>query len=217
MSTFQPNPKSIVEQTPREIDEQLAHWHGVLSEAAYSLKSAEARYERVAATSTPEQLRPAAEALAKARARIEEIRATIKPFDAEFVRRGGWKRYFLVTKGHVHRERNCHTCRWNTVYGWLPELSDCDETEMVKVHGDLACAECFPQVLKHPAFIASAKLRKAREDALRDAQCDMSGRSVGKLPRTPNGRRAKCSGCGAIVPITKYGCFRQHNPPVRKS
>jgi hypothetical protein len=210
---FTPNPKPVTAQTPREIDEQLAHWYGLLSEAGYTLKSAQNRYDREAPTATPNRLQPFADALARARARVEELHATIKPFNEEFTRRGGWKRYFLVTKGHVHRERNCHTCNHRTVFGWLPELSDCDETKMVEVYGDQACAECFPGVLNHPAFLAGAKLRKAHEDALKAAQCPTSAQPVGKANRTPNGRRARCPRCNSIVPITKYGLFRQHNPP----
>lgn len=214
---LQVNPKRPADQTPCEIDTQLAHWWSEGSLATQYRKSAEERLKRERERGLEFQIKNATEELAKWEARCRVILAAQYPLQAEFQCRGGWKRYYLVPKGHVHRETSCHTCTYKTLFNWLPELSACDETVMVEKYGDLACAECFPQVLTHPAFIASAAARKADEERKRSAQCPSSAQPVGNTNRTPNGRRARCPSCNCIVPITRYGLFRQHNPPVRKS
>lgn len=214
--SFVPNPKPLNEQTPREIDEQLAHWDGVMRSARYAQSSARDHLAYLLANLRgPWQERDvesAQDRIVKAHARVAEIAATIAVFDAEFVRRGGWKRYFIVMKGHIHRERQCPSCTYKTSFGWLPDLSDCDETEMVKVHGDLACAICFPQVLSHPAYIASAALRKAQEEAEAAQLCPASGKPSGSWG---NGYK-KCPDCGTGQRTTKNGKFRKHSKPQPK-
>lgn len=212
---FEPNPKPITEQTPGEIDTQIAYWYGEMNAAVYELNSAKHRHD-TARRDQPERLKALVESLARAQARAEAISAEQKPFQDEFSRRGGWKRYYHVPKGHVHREMSCSTCTWRTVFEWLPDLSACDETVMVEKYGDYACAVCFPGVVNHPAFIAGAAARKAHEELKRASQCPASAKPAPIGGRSPNGRRGRCLDCNAIVPITKYGLFRQHNPPPAK-
>lgn len=58
----------------------------------------------------------------------------------------GWSRFFLVTSsaGHVHSSMHCSTCRPETRFGWLPELSGQSEAEAVKDLGPTLCTVCFP-------------------------------------------------------------------------
>lgn len=79
-------------------------------------------------------------------AEYNAIMAECEPYDAEFDRRGGWTRAFLVLNagGHLHRDMKCSTCRWNTRYGWLPEESGKDEAEIVDGAGADACTVCYP-------------------------------------------------------------------------
>ena len=124
-----------------------------------------------------------AERLLKANAAYEEAvgiyRATVAktaPYDAEFARRGGWTRAFLVnnSNGHVHSSMGCSTCFPTTSYCWLPEVSGHDETEIVEKAGERACTVCYPsapvEVLSRPTQfftpdeVAKAAARVAREE-----------------------------------------------------
>lgn len=131
------------------------------------------------------------------------IRAEGDPFEAEFVRRGGWLRYFLVVSspdGHVHRERNCSTCNPRTLYSWIVELSDCDEIEMVKAYGVRACTTCFPDAPTSPFYVAAAP------DPTRcEGQPDRD--APGYDPRRPWQR---CSVCGKGARVTKHGRLPKH-------
>lgn len=204
---FTPNPKPVTEQTPREIDEQLAYWYAAGNEVRALIESA--RHWIAIALERGDGAREARghEEFEKHRRRLTAILHAQLPLNNEFTRRGGWKRYYVVPKGHVHREMTCSTCHPTTVFGWLTELSACDEIAMVEVHGDLACAVCFPEVQTHPAFIASTVARKTREKQLERAQCSMSGQPiVGPLNRMG----FRCPTCGLVVASTRSGSYRQH-------
>lgn len=108
------------------------------------------------------------------RAKVAQARADAAPYEAEFARRGGWNRYFLVTNsnGHVHRGMGCTTCYATTEYSWLVDLADCDEDAMVVEYGEAACTVCFPNAPTNPAFHApgrrdreAAEARQAEKDA----------------------------------------------------
>lgn len=113
--------------------------------------------------------------------RLDLIQASA-PYEAEYVNRGRWNRYFLVTNtnGHVHRGMNCVTCFSTTEYAWLPELSGCDEDEMISEFGEKACTVCFPSAPANPAFhapgrrdreaIAAREAEKAERQAAKDAK-----------------------------------------------
>lgn len=57
-----------------------------------------------------------------------------------------WSRFFLVlnTNGHIHSSTSCSTCRYDTNFAWLPELSGLTEAEAVDGHGPILCSVCFP-------------------------------------------------------------------------
>lgn len=57
-----------------------------------------------------------------------------------------WSRFFLVlnNNGHVHSSMSCSTCRFDTAFGWLPQLSGLTEVEAVADQGEILCSVCFP-------------------------------------------------------------------------
>jgi len=68
------------------------------------------------------------------------------PYKAEWSRRGGWTRaYLVVTKGqgHVHRSTHCTTCFPTTQFHWLIQLSGASEQEIVDQAGERACTVCY--------------------------------------------------------------------------
>lgn len=99
---------------------------------------------------------------------IEEARAETLPYEAEFTRRGGWTRAWLVdnTNGHVHNSMNCSTCFETTRFGWLPQVSGFDEAEIVAQAGEKACTICYPsapaEVLNNPSALELPRRREER-------------------------------------------------------
>lgn len=207
-------PKPLTEQTPREIDEQLAklyqrEFDTKVRQSEAAKRVDDARIGRRLYGQTFEELE---ERLRQIGAALEAIQAEMAPFEREFARRGGWRRYYLVPGGHVHRERTCSTCHgWRTPFRWLVDLADCDESAMVKEHGDLACAVCFPEVQQHPDFLRAKALREAREAAEAKTLCPASGTYVSGMRRY-----VKCPQCGVAVCRSSRGKVRKHNPPVKK-
>lgn len=106
----------------------------------------------------------------------DAVRAQMRPFEAEYRRRGGWTRAFLVTGGHLHNTMDCSTCNrmgQPTRFSWMPELSGSDEQEMVEAAGERCCTVCFPSapvdLLKRPSILltpdeeAAARARAERD------------------------------------------------------
>jgi hypothetical protein len=83
--------------------------------------------------------------------------AVVRELDAYYT---GWSRFFLVTSsaGHVHSSTGCHTCRYSTTYGWMPELSGKTEAEAVAKLGPALCSMCFPTA---PVAHQGGKITKA--------------------------------------------------------
>lgn len=86
------------------------------------------------------------EELAAADTTVLDAHAAFAPLDAEWDRRGGWSRFFLVTNnnGHIHNTTACSTCFATTEFSWLPDLSGSTEEDAVNAHGSLLCSVCFP-------------------------------------------------------------------------
>lgn len=84
--------------------------------------------------------------LEDARAKAEAIKDECEPYEAEYTRRGGWSRFFLVSNngGHIHSSMHCSTCFPTTRFGWLPQESGKDEAAAVAAHGAILCTVCFP-------------------------------------------------------------------------
>lgn len=108
---------------------------------------------------------------ATVKAEIAANAAQQAPLHAEFTRRGGWTRaYLVVTKGqgHVHSSMHCSTCYPTTQFAWLPELSGSDETAIVEAAGERACTICYPtapaEVLNRPTTLFTKdEVTKQRE------------------------------------------------------
>jgi hypothetical protein len=140
------------------------------------------------------------------RPRIEESRQTIveceeaaRPLDAEFERRGGWNRAWLVlnTGGHVHRTTACRTCFPSTRFAWLTQLSGHSETEIVEQAGETACTECYPSA---PVDVRNRASRlKTPEQITREAEKAARAKvKAAKAITTPDGKPLCTKGYGQI-------------------
>lgn len=105
-------------------------------------------------------------------AKETEARIEQEPFKAEWNRRGGWTRAYLVVtngQGHVHRTTSCSSCYPTTQFAWLTELSGADEQEIVDQAGERACTHCYASApvalrLDRPTQLFSEK-EKAQQAA----------------------------------------------------
>lgn len=81
-------------------------------------------------------------------AEIARLDTLIKTGDAEYDRRGGWMRVYLVdnSNGHVHTTTACRNTYITTRFCWITELSGATPGEVVDRAGERTCLTCFPEV-----------------------------------------------------------------------
>lgn len=103
----------------------------------------------------------------------EKIRAERAPYDAEFVRRGGWSRYFHVE--HLHTSLRCSSFRPTTRIGWMPEYSGREADEMVAAAGDMVCTKCVPEAPVSGKRPTIPELAAEWDKAHADDTCSGSG------------------------------------------
>jgi hypothetical protein len=111
------------------------------------------------------------------RAAIAEAKTEAAPLHAEFERRGGWTRAFLVlnNNGHLHSSTSCSTTYPTTRWGWLPQESGKTEAEIVEGAGSDACTVCYPsapvETLSRPRrTLHATEVEAAAARAARDAE-----------------------------------------------
>lgn len=101
--------------------------------------------------------------------------------DTEFVRRGGWSRFFLVTNvnGHIHSSMACSTCFPTTEFAWLPTLSGLTEADAVAEQGEILCSVCFPSA---PVAWTNgvSKATQAERDAKAAAKAEREAKKAAK-------------------------------------
>jgi hypothetical protein len=218
----------ITTATPVEIDTVLAEiWNRI--DAVESQIEAAKKKARDAHKAVRQGYKWYQEVADEAEARIPTLReqlvpleAEVAPYEAEFIRRGGWTRAFLVTNnnGHVHKDRNCSTCRISTRYAWMIDYSGKNEEEIVADAGCLACTVCFPSAplegLAMPTkmFATPEDAAKAAKKAAAPADCAGSG--TWDYPADTarkgyySGNYGVCSHCNEAITISSTGKMRKH-------
>lgn len=182
--------------TPAEIDTALAEIWSRYYVAAITAEMADSRltrhrvgmnradagefgYSRSTYSDAEEARLDAAREAAEEAARV--IMRETRPFDAEFSRRGGWTRAYLVKNngGHVHSTMMCKTCFPTTQFGWLTQMSDHSEAEIVELAGMSACSVCYPSAprigrnqLELPADVAAREARQSEKAARAAAKAE---------------------------------------------
>lgn len=121
--------------------------------------------------------------------RYEAAQAAEAPYEAEWNRRGGWTRAYLVissgSQGHVHSTMACGTCFPTTQFHWMTELSGESEQEIVDQAGERACTVCYASApvelrLDRPTqlFSADEKRRQAERTARQSAKAAKDAQAV---------------------------------------
>ena len=214
-----------VNATPVECDTELADlWQKQLVPLAsrFHVEDRVGRHEREVAyraqygsqnhkfaIMTERDLAQAADEIKKYTEQIDALQSKMDPIEAEFERRGGWTRAFLVmnSNGHVHASRTCATCFPTTQYGWLTEYSGHDEAEIVGLAGDMACTVCYPSApvadprFPRPSRLATPEQKKARDER-EAAQVAREAKRLATGIWNPDGtelRAASARWAGAVI------------------
>lgn len=151
-------------------------------------------------------------ALDAARVALAPLAAAEAPLEAEYVARGRWSRFFLVTSsdgGHIHSSMNCSTCKLTTQYAWYPEFSGMTMTEAIaewdkRGSSEILCTVCFPE-----APVARTVAQVA------DTQCPGSGtwnydRATARLGYAYS-NAGTCNHCGQRITVSSTGKMRKHD------
>jgi hypothetical protein len=129
------------ELTPREIDTLLSPLYQTRSGLLSRIQAAQTyawRYTKNVLSTTAQA------EVDRAKAKLAEVEAEIAPYHAEYDRRGGWTRAFVVPVGHVHSSMACSSCYSTTQFFWLPQYSGGSEAVIVDDAGERACTICYP-------------------------------------------------------------------------
>ncbi|TCO49661.1 hypothetical protein [Actinocrispum wychmicini] len=185
--------------TPSEIDEELARLdieHTKAQKTLLGLRKRRRTWLDDGQTASAAELEPRIEQASQA---IAECEAAAQPLNAEFERRGGWTRAWLVlnTGGHVHRTTACRTCFATTQFAWLTQLSGHDETKIVDLAGKAACTECYPSA---PVELRNRPSRiKTPEQLARELEkAERAKAKAAKAITAPDGTPLRTKGYGQI-------------------
>lgn len=116
----------------------------------------------------------------------------VAPFEAEYKRRGGWSRYFLVqnANGHIHSSMHCSTCNRegvSTDFGWMTQFSGKAEQDLTDEVGPNACTVCFPWA-ETIRIEADAEARRVRADSRAAEKAEKDRVAAEKGITTPDGQ-----------------------------
>lgn len=143
------------------------------------------------------------EGVAKLRKKLSDLEEQLSAIDAEFERRGGWTRVWVVPGGHGHRTRDCHSMFATTIKVLAPrdirgrDLSGASEEEIVAAVGERACTFCYPSApVDKPSTIvlpdedAKMKARAEREAKRQEAAAKKAAKAI----THPDGSRIRHDG-----------------------
>lgn len=155
----------------------------------------------------------ALEALEAADAAVEATETELAEYNAVFVARGGWSRFFLVanTNGHIHSSMSCSTCRVTTQFSWLPEVSGKSEKDAVEEHGPMLCSVCFPSApLEWTNYWEKEEQRKQAESCPGSGTFDWVEGTTRFGYAAGNG--GTCAHCNGYAAATSSKKIRKHKP-----
>ena len=182
---------NVTTATPAQIDTEIARINGEMAAARQIEADALATLDRIDGLddedrdlpwNSPAKREEAATAARGAAAKIKRLMSEVEPLNAEYVRRGGWTRFYLVTNtgGHIHHTTACDTCFSTTQFAWLTDYSGMEHAALVGEAGEVACTRCFPDapvdVLRRASRIKyeapEAKARREEREAKRAAAAE---------------------------------------------
>jgi hypothetical protein len=144
----------IATATPAEIDTEIARLTVKITERRKAIDHGcrtidlETRFPAPDGSVNTRRIDQARVTIEAATLAMERLKAQVAPLDAEYSRRGGWTRYFLVdaSNGHVHYDNSAYRCSRtrNTQHYWLTSESGKTAAEIIAQAGSAICTICFP-------------------------------------------------------------------------
>lgn len=222
--------ENLQQRSPAEIDAVLNDLGfqraRALSRAAAFVKAAHdyAEPQSPRLRPDPEQAKFYEAKAVEEQAKADELAAQMAPLNAEYDRRGGWPRAFLVqnSHGHVHSSMGCSSCYPSTQYAWLTDYSGKDEDEIVYAAGELACTVCYPSApvdvlkrvgeIRRPADLERERLAaiKAAKDAEKAAAAVVDPESGDVLYKT---ERAALNAIGGALKDMRWYEYKHPEQP----
>jgi hypothetical protein len=166
--------------TPVEIDTELgrigtemAKQYAIIDRAERTI-AMERKYTSPAGTVNQRRIDQCQGLINAAGSELSRLMVERSPFEAEFVGRGGWTRYYLVDNdnGHVHYDASNRRCSRtpSTTHIWLVDHSGRQAEDLVEDAGCRACTVCFPwapmDTLKRPTiFYTPSEIEKQNRAA----------------------------------------------------
>jgi hypothetical protein len=198
----------ITTASPAQIDAEIARIQREIAKREHTIEAADTAITRYQNSHMVDYY---AEAIAAARtqqdaatAELPALVAEVAPFAAEFTRRGGWNRYYLVEDGHLHYDLSSYRCsrQFTTTHYWMTDLSGQDAVKVVEMAGERACTNCFPDapvaVLERPSQLQTAseaeKAAAAKERS--DKKIAASLAKAAKAITNPDGSDLVIKGAG---------------------
>lgn len=190
----------LVTASPADIDTRIVALAYEMDGLADEIR----RQRAIASYEYGERLEQAEIALVGLRTKLAIAEAENYHLEAEYTRRGGWSRVWLVPGGHAHRSRSCHSLYVDTVTVLCPRdirkraLSGASEEKIVDAAGDRACTHCYPSapVEPRPSSLRleseeeQDKARRAREEAKAKRTADKAAKAI----TSPDGSRLRFNG-----------------------
>lgn len=167
--------------------------------ANYELSETEKAYWEKRVKTVQAEIAKNEEMIAEYLPQLAAANITQKDCNAEYYRRNGWTRFWIVinSNGHIHSSMNCTTCFPTTQYGWLPNLSGSTDAQVVELAGMSACTICFPdapvEFRNRPSQIEEPAKKAARE-AREAAKAEKEAKAAVKAIANPDGSVIKLSG-----------------------
>ena len=171
--------------TPAEIDGEIARLMGLIANQRNAIDRArktiamEHRYTAPDGSVNTRRITQCQVLIEATTLAMERLKAQVVPLDAEYSRRGGWTRYYLVDAnygdGHVHYDNSAYRCSrtQNTRHYWLTSESGKTAEEVIKQAGSAICTLCFsnapvdsasrPRGYHTPSEIERQEAAKAKE------------------------------------------------------
>jgi hypothetical protein len=135
--------ENIFTASPAEIDSEIARLQGVV--AGLTVAAQHAQHAMDSTFTTEAGYAQARGDYAEAWGKINVLDALISAMEREFVRRGGWARYYVVdnNNGHLHTSTACQNTYETTSWVWMPGMSGLTHAQAVDEGGSLSCLTCF--------------------------------------------------------------------------
>lgn len=167
--------EDIATATPAEIDEQISRLDLTIARADADRDHLRRKLDL---DLTWDKLRKINDEIDRLGYIAAEAFQQVRPLNAEFTRRGTWRRYYLVEDGHLHYDVSGSRCSriHSTTHYWMTEFSGQAPAEVIALAGERVCTTCFPEAPVAPRPAAARFM--TRTEAERAAHAEEKARKA---------------------------------------